>query len=63
MAYGATDDVGLRAAINPVHIRDLHATILHLLGLNHETLTYLHNGLEERLTGPEEAHVIHEILT
>jgi len=48
--YGATDEVGLRAAENKVHIHDLHATILHLLGLDHELLTYFHNGREERLT-------------
>jgi len=49
-AYGATDPVGLRAAENKVHVHDLHATILHLLGLDHERLTYSHNGREERLT-------------
>jgi uncharacterized protein (DUF1501 family) len=62
MAYGSTDEVGLRAAENPVHIRDLHATLLHILGLNHEELTYFHNGLDERLTGTTPARVIHEIL-
>jgi hypothetical protein len=50
MAYGATDAVGLRAAENKVHVHDLHATILHLLGLDHELLTYFHNGRNERLT-------------
>lgn len=50
MAYGATDAVGLRAVENPVHVHDLHATILHLLGLDHEQLTYYHNGREDRLT-------------
>jgi len=49
-AYGATDPFGLRAAENKVHVHDLHATILHLLGLDHEALTYLHNGRYERLT-------------
>jgi hypothetical protein len=49
-AYGATDAVGLRAAENKVHVNDLHATILHLLGLDHELLTYFHNGRDERLT-------------
>ncbi|HEX2476490.1 MAG TPA: DUF1501 domain-containing protein [Lacipirellulaceae bacterium] len=62
MVYGSTDEVGLRAAENPVHIRDLHATLLHVLGLNHEELTYFHNGLDERLTGTTLASVIHEIL-
>jgi hypothetical protein len=50
MAYGATDAVGLRAAENKVHVHDLHATVLHLLGLDHEALTYFHNGRDERLT-------------
>ena len=49
-AYGATDPVGLRAAENKVHVHDLHATILHLLGFDHELLTYFHNGRDERLT-------------
>lgn len=50
IAYGATDDVGLRAAVDKVHVHDLHATILRLLGFNHEWLTFEHNGREERLT-------------
>lgn len=50
MTYGATDPVGLRAEENPVHIHDLHATILHLLGIDHEMLTFFHNGRDERLT-------------
>jgi len=49
-AYGATDEVGLRAVEKPVHVHDLHATILHLMGLDHEQLTYFHNGREDRLT-------------
>ena len=49
-AYGATDPLGLRAAENKVHVHDLHATLLHLLGLDHERLTWFHNGREERLT-------------
>ena len=50
MTYGETDAIGLRAEADPVHVHDLHATILHLLGLDHEKLTYFHNGREERLT-------------
>lgn len=50
MAYGATDEIGLRAAENKIHVHDLHATLLHLLGLDHTRLTYFHNGREERLT-------------
>jgi hypothetical protein len=62
MAYGATDAVGLRAAENKVHVHDLHATILHLLGLNHEALTFQHNGRNERLTDVA-GHVVHEVLS
>ena len=48
---------------NPVHIRDLQATILHLFGINHERFTFKHQGLEARLTGVEEpAHVIQPLL-
>lgn len=63
MAYGATDAVGLRAAENPVHIRNFHATLLHLLGLDPQSLSYLHNGLNERLIGPtDDVKVVKEIL-
>ncbi|WP_437222183.1 DUF1501 domain-containing protein [Planctomicrobium sp. SH661] len=48
--YGATDEFGYRAVDNVATIHDFHATILHLLGLNHERLTYYNNGLERRLT-------------
>jgi hypothetical protein len=61
MAYGTTDPLGLRAIENKVHIHDLHATILHLLGLDHEQLTFLHHGREERLTDTA-GRVIHDIL-
>src|SRR4029077_19024168 len=57
-AYGSTDAVGLRAAEDKVHVRDLHATILHLLGLDHERLSVFQHGLDERLTGPGEARVV-----
>ena len=48
--YGATDEIGYKVVQDPVHPRDLHATILHLLGLDSMRLTYLHNGRHERLT-------------
>jgi len=48
--HGATDDVGYKAAVDPVSVSDLHATILHQLGLDHEALTYFHSGREETLT-------------
>jgi len=47
---GATDDIGLRAVERRAHVNDIHATILHLMGLNHLDLTYLHNGRRERPT-------------
>ena len=59
--YGATDPIGLRAEENPVAVHDLHATILHLLGMDHESLTYFHNGRDERLTDVA-GRVVHEVL-
>jgi hypothetical protein len=50
VTHGATDEVGYAAAVDPVHINDLHATILHLLGIDHERLTYTYNGRRFRLT-------------
>jgi len=50
ITYGGTDPIGLRAEEDRTHVHDLHATILHLLGLNHHKLTFLHNGRAERLT-------------
>ncbi|MCM8537569.1 MAG: DUF1501 domain-containing protein, partial [Lentisphaeraceae bacterium] len=60
-SYGTTDEVGYRAADGRVHTRDLHATILHLLGLDHEKLTHRHAGRDFRLTDTE-GHVVREIL-
>ena len=48
--YGATDEIGYAAAEKPVTVYDFHATVLHLLGLDHERLTYYHNGIQRRLT-------------
>jgi arylsulfatase A-like enzyme len=50
VAYGATDDVGWKSVEDPVHWHDFHATVLHLLGIDHERLTYYHNGIRRRLT-------------
>ncbi|QDU97386.1 DUF1501 domain-containing protein [Lignipirellula cremea] len=61
-AYGATDAVGLRATEQKVSVRDFHATLLHLLGMDHNRLTYEHNGLDQRLTGPDEAHPVKDLL-
>ena len=61
--YGATDEFGFQAVQNPVQVRDLHATILHLLGLRHDKLTFYFQGLQQRLTQIDgECRVIHEIL-
>ncbi len=59
-AHGATDDYGYYAVENKVHVHDLHATLLHLLGLDHERLTYRHAGRDFRLTDVE-GHVVKEI--
>lgn len=61
--YGATDELGYHAVENIVHVRDLHATMLHLLGIDHKRFTYRYQGLDMKLTGVEEAHVVKDILT
>jgi hypothetical protein len=61
MAYGETDDFGNTITSNPVHVHDLHATILHLLGLEHTKLTYRHAGRDYRLTDVF-GNVIHDIV-
>jgi hypothetical protein len=61
MTYGATDEFGFRAVENPVSVHDLHATILHLLGIDHEQLTYHYSGRDFRLTDVY-GNVIREIL-
>ncbi len=60
-SYGATDAFGWKAQENPVPVYDLHATVLHLLGLHHKRLTFTHNGIRRRLTDVH-GHVIREIL-
>ena len=61
-SYGQTDELGEVAVENPRHLRDLHATILHLMGLDHRKLTYFHGGLDEKLTGVIDASPIREIM-
>lgn len=61
-SYGETDELGEGAVVNRHHLRDLHATILHLMGLDHEKLTYFYGALENKLTGVVEAHVINGIV-
>jgi uncharacterized protein (DUF1501 family) len=61
MVYGTSDDYGIRAAENSAHTHDLHATILHQLGLDHERLTYRHAGRDFRLTDVR-GEVLHDVL-
>lgn len=63
IAYGRTDDFSYNIAEDPVAVRDLHATILHQLGINHEQLTFPFQGLDQKLTGVEPARVVTEILS
>ena len=60
-SYGATDDYGYYAVENKVHIHDLHATMLHLLGLDHKRLTYRYAGRDFRLTDVH-GRIVREIL-
>ena len=61
ITHGATDELGFQAVENKVHIHDLHATILHLMGLDHERLTYFHQGRHERLTDVH-GNVVREVI-
>jgi hypothetical protein len=61
-SYGETDELGHEAAVNKHHIRDLHATVLHLMGLDYHKLTYFYGGLDQKLTGVIEPEVIQGIL-
>ncbi|MEM8946961.1 MAG: DUF1501 domain-containing protein [Planctomycetota bacterium] len=62
MAYGSTDELGYNAVDNIVHVRDLHATMLHCFGVSHERFTERFQGLDIRLTGVEHARVVREVL-
>jgi len=61
VAYGETDEFGFEAVANKAHLTDIHATILHLLGFDHEVLTYFHEGRDQRLTDVS-GHVLREII-
>jgi len=60
--HGKTDDLGLAAVEDRVSVADWHATVLHQLGLDHERLIFPRNGLDEKITGVEEAHVVESVL-
>jgi hypothetical protein len=62
VTHGKTDELGNDAVEHRHHVRDLHATVLHLMGLDHTKLTYFYGGLNQKLTGVLESEVIHEIV-
>lgn len=62
LSYGTTDEFSFNTRDNPVHVRDLHATVLHLLGIDHERFTFRAQGLDFRLTGVEPSKVVTDIL-
>ena len=62
MTYGQTDAMGYSAAENPVPLRDFHATLLRMLGLDHQRFSTPFQGLDQKLTGVNQARVIDEIL-
>ena len=62
VVHGATDEIGYKAVENRVSVHDLHATILHQIGMNHRDLVYSHDGRNERLTDEFPARVVTEIL-
>ena len=62
ISYGETDDFSYNIVHDPVAVRDLHATMLHQLGIDHEKLSFPFQGLDQRLTGVEPARVVKDIL-
>jgi len=62
ITYGSTDELGSRAAENPLHVKHLHATILHQMGLDPNRLSYFYGGLDQRLIGVEDVEPIHDII-
>lgn len=60
--YGETDDFSYNIVRDPVHIRDFHATVLHQMGYDHERFSFKYQGLDQRLTGVEPAHVVEDLI-
>ena len=60
--HGATDDVGFKSVVDRVSVRDFHATLLHLMGIDHEKLTFRYSGLDQRLTGVETSKVVKSVI-
>ena len=63
MSYGETDDIGFGVAKDPVEVRDFHATVMRLLGVDHSKLTFPFQGLDQRLTGVKETRVVSDIIS
>ncbi|MBL6765474.1 MAG: DUF1501 domain-containing protein, partial [Verrucomicrobiae bacterium] len=63
VSYGKTDELGSRAVENRLHVRDMHATILHQMGLDPNHLSYFYSGLDQKLVGVEEVDPIHAIMS
>jgi hypothetical protein len=61
-SFGETDELGMEAAVDRHHVRDLHATVLHLMGLDHEQLIYPFGGLDRKLTGVIPPELIHGVI-
>ena len=62
VSYGSTDEYGYNIAENVVHVRDFHATLLHLMGIDHRRFTHRFQGLDAKLTGVVPARVVKEVL-
>jgi hypothetical protein len=62
MSYGTTDELGSRAVENPLHVKNLHATVLHQMGLDPNHLSFFYSGLDQKLVGVEEVQPIHDII-
>jgi hypothetical protein len=62
MSYGETDELGYRVGSNPVHVRDFHATLLHLFGFDHHKLSFPFQGLNQKLPGVKPAKLVKDIL-
>ncbi len=61
LSYGSTDEFGYHAVENVVSVHDIHATLLHLLGIDYQRFSYKFQGLDSRLTGVEPCRVVHEL--
>jgi hypothetical protein len=62
LVYGETDEFSYNIVKDPIHVSDMHATILHCLGIDHKRLSVPYQGLDVRLTGVEERHVVNALL-